>query len=74
MDIQKLRTTFMGKPMPSTGKLVVMETASSDQDIGVKFNKYSGVTEWANGCLLWVNVGGNDYANEFFEKVIPLRM
>lgn len=30
-----------------------------------KFSKYSGVVEWRNAVLLWVNVGGRDYANAF---------
>jgi len=33
-----------------------------------KFSKYSGVVEWRNAVLLWVNVGGRDYANAFADN------
>jgi hypothetical protein len=59
----------LGRPMASTGKAAAMETACADQSCGVKFNKYSGVAEWQNACMLWVNVGGSDYNNEFLLKV-----
>ncbi len=32
-----------------------------------RFSKYSGVVEWANAVVLWVNVGGEDYSNTFLD-------
>ena len=32
-----------------------------------RFSKYSGVVEWRNCVVLWVNVGGKDYTNLFLE-------
>jgi hypothetical protein len=32
-----------------------------------KFSKYSGSLEWRNAVVLWVNVGGADYANLFLD-------
>lgn len=30
--------------------------------------RFSGVVEWKNCVFLWVNVGGDDYANMFLDK------
>ena len=34
---------------------------------GVRFSKYSGSLEWKNAVVLWVNIGGSDYKNVFFD-------
>lgn len=31
-------------------------------------NRFSGVVEWKNCLFLWVNVGGDDYANMFLDS------
>lgn len=69
LDMDKLVSQHLGVAMATTGKLVVMETACASES-AVRFNKYSGVAEWSNACLLWVNVGGDAYANEFYDKVL----
>lgn len=35
--------------------------------LGVRFSKYSGSLEWKNAVVLWVNIGGSDYKNVFFD-------
>ena len=32
-----------------------------------RFSKYSGSLEWANAIVLWVNIGGKDYNNNFLD-------
>lgn len=46
-------------------KAGVMAALRRPQDGVAKFSKYSGVVEWQNAIVLWVNVGGRDYNNAF---------
>lgn len=36
-----------------------------------KFSKYAGALEWKNAIVLWVNIGGKDYKNVFFQLTPP---
>jgi len=44
----------------------VMDVLSSSGP--VKFSKYSGIAEFRNAVILWVNVGGRDYENQFLDQ------
>ena len=67
MDIERSVKEHLGGEVPSTGKLVAMVTANAAGGI-VRYNKYSGVAEWRNGCLLWVNIGGDGFVNTFMKQ------
>lgn len=59
----------LSKELASHGKAHVVAIANGG--CPPRFNKYSGVTEWANGLFLWVNVGmdneGGGYHNTFLD-------
>jgi len=57
----------LGKAVPfGRTKADVMHSFSSS-GLSPKFSKYSGIVEWRNAMILWVNVGGKDYTNSFSE-------
>jgi len=63
----------LGVPMEAYGKIAVMNKAV-DFRFTPSFNKYSGVAEWTNCLMLWVNIAANDsggqgvYNNDFSEE------
>ncbi|KAL1530144.1 hypothetical protein AB1Y20_001060 [Prymnesium parvum] len=46
-------------------KLTVVQALTSK--LSPRFSKYSGSLEWANAIVLWVNIGGPDYNNNFLD-------
>jgi hypothetical protein len=50
---------------PPTKASVVAALAGGNRT--PKFSKYSGLVEWRNAVVLWINVGGADYANLFLD-------
>ena len=54
----------LGLEYGASGKAFVMQAISKSKACP-KFSKYSGVVEWANAVVLWVNIGGCDYSNDF---------
>ena len=60
----------LGKEMVETGKAPVMQMMSATGAMP-RYNKYSGVVEWVNCVMLWVNIGvenGFKYTNAFRES------
>ena len=48
-----------------TSSQVKFETAQKPQ---ISFNKMSGITEWKNGCFIWLNLDDHTpYYNQFFK-------
>lgn len=67
VDLQRVAEELVGTTFEDTGKATVMQTICSVRR-APRYNKYSGVLEWDNAVMLWVNVGGQDYGNFFLEK------
>ena len=63
VDVAGLLAQHLGKeiPGPATKASVVDKIAPR----GAKFSKYAGALEWKNAVVLWVNIGGSDYKNNF---------
>jgi len=67
----------LGKMMEHTGKACVVDfmgnatknTTTSDAIRTIGFNKMSGILEFKDVIVLWVNIGGkdNDFDNQFFD-------
>jgi len=61
---------FIGRQLSNTGKAAVTEHANlmCRNDVGISFNKYSGVCEWKDDVIfLWVNIDAPnaEVKNEF---------
>ena len=67
IDVCTLLAAHLGRRMegPPTKASVVAALAGGERK--PKFSKYSGSLEWRNAVVLWVNVGGADYANLFLD-------
>ena len=68
--IQELSNEWIGKvfePPEGSGamKETVMRTISTEES---KFSKYSGIQQFKNAIILFTNVGGKQYQNNFIEK------
>ena len=69
VDLDHLDTHFLGKIIPPLGgqvKRAVMEEASAS--CSPKFSRMSGIQEWRNAILLFVNVFGDGYKNVFLDE------
>ena len=65
-DIDGLRRRFLGRVVPPLGgqvKRAVMEAASPG--VSPTFSRMSGIQEWRNAIMLFVNVYGDGYKNSF---------
>ena len=70
MDVDYLLRNYLGKYLPgATTKELAMRimATGSLKASAPKFSKYSGVTEWKNVVVLWVNIDGDDYKNHGIE-------
>jgi hypothetical protein len=80
LNITKLVSKFLGKPMTDTGKEFVIREAFREafastkqfqrlEGVKLSFNKYSGVQLWKNVAFLWVNIGGCNISvvNDFLQ-------
>ena len=68
VDLDHLDTHFLGRIVPPLGgqvKRAVMEEASAT--CSPKFSRMSGIQEWRNAVLLFVNVYGDGYKNVFLD-------
>lgn len=68
VDLEHLDMNFLGKIIPPLGgqvKRAVMEEASANGS--PKFSRMSGIQEWRNAVLLFVNVYGDSYKNVFLD-------
>lgn len=68
-DLDKLRRA-LGDPIPRIGgqvKAAAMYFAAPE-GVRPKFSRMSGIQQWRNAVFLFINVGGNDYANIFEEE------
>ena len=67
-DLAKLRRA-LGDPIPRIGGQVKAAAMYFAAPAGVrpKFSRMSGIQQWHNAVFLFINVGGNDYANIFEE-------
>jgi hypothetical protein len=68
--VGRLLKERLGSQMPVLhGTLVkagaMLECCSTRPRSGISFNKMSGIQEWDNAVVLFVNVGGTDYNNVF---------
>lgn len=78
LDVEALGGGLLGKMVERTGKECVVNAsfilAASNGDkqrLGgakLSFNKYSGVQEWKNCVLLWVNLNTVDSPNDFLDN------
>ena len=67
-DLERVLRDFCGAAVPGGfTKAAVMAALRRPQDALARFSKYSGVVEWRNAVVLWVNVGGADYKNQFLD-------
>ena len=65
-DVDGLRRRFLGRVVPPLGgqvKRAVMEAASPG--VSPTFSRMSGIQEWRNAIMLFVNVYGDGYKNSF---------
>ena len=67
IEVDALLVTHLGKPVPEFGKAAAVALLAG-RTCPPKFSKYAGALEWRNAVVLWVNIGGSDYANVFSEK------
>ena len=66
LSVDAIMERHLGKPVSSTfTKAAAVEAITGRKK--VSFSKYSGTLEWRNAILLWVNIGGADYRNVFFD-------
>eukprot|EP00938_MAST-03A_sp_MAST-3A-sp1_P000733 g733.t1 len=66
VDVERLHSSWLGKIVPKLGgqvKRAVMELAVSNGS--PKFSRMSGIQEWRNVVMLFVNVYGDEYKNVF---------
>ena len=64
VDVDGLRRRFLGRVVPPLGgqvKRAVMEAASPG--VSPTFSRMSGIQEWRNAIMLFVNVYGDGYKN-----------
>jgi len=67
-DVPRLQREWLGRFIPPLGgqvKTAVMQLAV--RGVVPKFNKYSGIIEWANAFFLCINIGGDNYRNVFLD-------
>ena len=65
-DLEGLRSKFLGRIIPPLGgqvKRAVMEAASPSAS--PTFSRMSGIQEWRNCVMLFINVYGDGYKNSF---------
>ena len=55
-DVERICLEDMGQEYEQSGKAFVMQ-AINQRNACPKFSKYSGVVEWKNAIVLWVNIG-----------------
>jgi len=70
VDVERLHSSWLGKIVPPMGgqvKRAVMELAVSSKRCSPKFSRMSGIQEWNNAVMLFVNVYGDEYKNVFLE-------
>ncbi|KAA0178000.1 hypothetical protein FNF27_00548 [Cafeteria roenbergensis] len=73
LQLQTLQTAWLGKLVPNFGQgfkasAVTLAACGAQAASGrqlVRFSKYSGIQEFADSVVLFVNVGGDSYANLF---------
>ena len=67
VDVDRLVADALGKELGAAPtKAAVMEAIRRGGGGAPRFSKYLGIIEWRNAIVLWVNVGGPDYDNQFF--------
>lgn len=67
IDADSFVVRHLGQLMPGPPTKASVVAALAGGSRMPKFSKYSGSLEWRNAIVLWVNVGGADYANLFFD-------
>merc|ERR1712070_360624 len=70
MDVNRVMNKYLSKYLPgATTKDSAMRIMAGDSLYAdaPKFSKYSGVTEWKNVIVLWVNIDGEEYKNQGIE-------
>jgi hypothetical protein len=75
-DVSTLQARWLGKKIPyelagpvgRKAKLAAMLACIGSGHPGIcpAFSPLSGITQWMNAVVLWVNVGGNTYENVFY--------
>jgi len=66
VDLDNLQQNYLGKPCGRLKREVV--SVLHPQSMHVRFSKYSGILEWKNAIVLWVNIYGDSYKNLFLEN------
>ena len=73
--IAAMMAMWIGKEVPAVQGFggaykasVMARLRDAESPIAPRFSKYSGVQEWRNCIVLFVNVGMNDYENVFYGK------
>jgi hypothetical protein len=66
-DIPRVCREYLGRAMPGGRTKANVMAELSEKRTLPRFSKYSGVVEWQNCVVLWVNVGGSDYKNLFLD-------
>jgi len=67
VDIKALREKYLGKPCGRL-KREVMGICCGELSRHIRFSKYSGIAEWKNATVLFVNIYGDSYKNVFLHK------
>ena len=66
LDAHAIIDRYLGKPVADLAtKNAAVEAMAFRRN--VSFSKYSGCLEWRNAIVLWVNIGGKEYKNVFFD-------
>lgn len=67
VDLARLERSWLGKIIPPKGgqvKRAVMDLANATA-LPIRFSRMSGIQEWRNTIMLFVNVYGDEYKNVF---------
>ena len=74
-DVSAMMASWIGKQVPAVEGFggaykasVMARLRNADMPVAPRFSKYSGVQEWRNCIVLFVNVGNGDYENVFYGK------
>ena len=75
-DVAAMMASWIGKEVPAVEGFggaykasVMARLRDAEVPVAPRFSKYSGVQEWKNCIVLFVNVGnGNNYENVFYGK------
>ena len=69
VDVARLMACELGREIgDAPTKAAVMGAIRAQGRGAPRFSKYVGIVEWRNAIVLWVNIGGSDYDNQFFAE------